>query len=69
VSAITLVVAEDSPKPALILFMVEGGLIYLDNPVDGGFAACEDGFSALEICRNYYRDAGLDVKQLDALIR
>jgi len=65
----TLVVTDDSPEPALILFMVEGGLIYLDNPVNGAFAAYEDGFSALEICRNYYREAGLDVKQLDALIR
>ena len=64
-----MVVTDDSPEPALILFMVEGGLIYLDSPVDGGFAAYEDGFSALEICRNYYRDVGLDVKQLDALIR
>jgi quercetin dioxygenase-like cupin family protein len=65
----TLVVTDDSPEPALIMFMVEGGLIYLDNPVDGAFAAYEDGFSALELCRSYYRDAGLDVKQLDALIR
>jgi len=65
----TLVVTDDSPEPALILFMVEGGLIYLDSPVNGAFAAYEDGFSALEICRNYYRDAGLDVTQLDALIR
>ena len=65
----TLVVTDDTPEPALILFMVEGGLIYLDKPVDGGFAAYEDGFSALELCRNYYREAGLDVKQLDELIR
>jgi quercetin dioxygenase-like cupin family protein len=65
----TLVVTDDSPEPALIMFMVEGGLIYLDNPVDGGFTAYEDGFSILEVSRNYYREAGLDVKQLDALIR
>ena len=65
----TLVVTDDTPEPALILFMVEGGLIYLDKPVDGGFAAYEDGFSALELCRNYYRETGLDVKQLDELIR
>jgi hypothetical protein len=65
----TLVVTDDSPEPALIMFMVEGGLIYLDNPVDGGFAAYEDGFSLLELSRNYYRETGLDVKQLDALIR
>jgi hypothetical protein len=30
------------------MFMVEGGLIYLDRPADGGFAAYEDGFSILE---------------------
>lgn len=51
------------------MFMVEGGLIFLDNRVNGGFAAYENGFSILEACRNYYRDAGLDVQQLDALIR
>jgi quercetin dioxygenase-like cupin family protein len=62
----TLVVTEDSPEPALIMFMVEGGLIYLDNPVDGGFAAYEDGFSLLG---THYRDEGLDLRQLDALIR
>lgn len=65
----TLVVTDDSPEPALIMFIVEGGLVYLDNPINGGFAAYEDGFSALELCRNYYREAGLDVKLLDALIR
>jgi len=65
----TLVIAEDSPGPALILFIVEGGLIFLDKPQDGGFAAYEDGFSFLELARNYYRQAGLDVRQLDLLIR
>ncbi len=65
----TLVITDDSPEPALIMFIVEGGLIYLDNPVDGGVAAYEDGFSMLEVCLSYYRDAGLDVQQLDALMR
>jgi 2,4'-dihydroxyacetophenone dioxygenase len=65
----TLVIAEDSPEPALILFIVEGGLIFLDKPKDGGFAAYEDGFSILELARNHYRQAGLDVGQLDLLIR
>lgn len=64
-----LAVTDDSPEPAVILFMVEGGLIYLDNPVDGKFAAFEDGFSMLELFRSHYRKAGLDVAQLDALIR
>jgi hypothetical protein len=38
----TLVVTEDSPEPALIMFMVDGGLIYLDRPAAGGFAAYEE---------------------------
>lgn len=65
----TLVVTDDSPEPALILFMVEGSLIYLDKPVNGGFAAYEDGFTVLELTRKYYREAGLDTGRLDLLIR
>jgi 2,4'-dihydroxyacetophenone dioxygenase len=65
----TQVIADDSPEPALIVFMVEGGLIYLDKPVNGGLAAYEDGFSILDLCRKYYREAGLDVAYLDSLIR
>lgn len=65
----TLVVTDDSPEPALIMFMIEAALIYLDKSANGGFAAYEDGFSALELCRKYYREAGLDVRRLDMLIR
>lgn len=65
----TLVINEDSPDPALIVFMVEGGLIYLDKSESGGFAAYEDGFTMLELTRQYYREAGLDASQLDGIIR
>ena len=65
----TLVITEDSPEPMVTLFVVGGGLIYLDKPADGCFAAYEDGFSILELCRKYYRQAGLDVRQLDLLVR
>jgi len=65
----TLVVTDDSPEPALVLFIVEGGLIYLDKAVDGSFGAYEDGFTVLELCRKYYREAGLDAHGLDLLIR
>ena len=65
----TLVITDDSPEPALIFFAVEGGLIYLGKAVDGGFAAYEDGFTALELSRQYYREAGLDMRKLDALVR
>ena len=65
----TLVITDDSPEPAVIFFAVEGGLIYLDKAVNGAFAAYEDGFTALEFCRKYYREAGLDAHNLDALVR
>ena len=65
----TLVIPDDSPEPALIFFVVAGGLIYLDKAPHGSFAAYEDGFTILELTRKYYRDAGLDVRQLDLLIR
>jgi hypothetical protein len=65
----TLVITEDSPEPALIMFVVEGGLIYLDKPVNGSVAAYEDGFTALELTRKYYREAGLDARELDLLVR
>ena len=65
----TLVITEDSPEPAVIMFVVEGGLIYLDRPVNGSVAAYEDGFTALELTRKSYREAGLDARELDLLVR
>ena len=64
-----LVITEDSPEPAVIMFVVERGLIYLDKPVDGNVAAYEDGFTALELTRKYYREAGLDARAPDLLVR
>jgi len=51
------------------VFVVEGGLIYLDKPSNGSVAAYEDGFTALELTRKYYRETGLDARELDLLIR
>jgi 2,4'-dihydroxyacetophenone dioxygenase len=65
----TLVITEDSPGPMMAFFMVEGGLIYLDKSTNGGFTAYEDGFTLLELSRKHYREAGLDVRELDALVR
>jgi hypothetical protein len=53
----------------ITLFVVQGGLIYLDKPVHGTVAAYEDGFTLLELSRKYYCEAGLDLRKLDALIR
>jgi 2,4'-dihydroxyacetophenone dioxygenase len=65
----TLVITDDSPEPMIAFFVVEGGLIYLDKPTNGGFAAYEDGFTLLELARKYYREASLDVRELDRLVR
>jgi hypothetical protein len=32
-------------------------------------AACEDGFTPLELTWKYYREADLDARQLDLLVR
>jgi hypothetical protein len=53
----------------IAFFLVEGGLIYLDKPENGGFAAYEDGFTFLELTRKHYREAGLDVRKLNLLVR
>jgi 2,4'-dihydroxyacetophenone dioxygenase len=65
----TLVITDDSPEPMIAFFVVEGGLIYLDKPTNGGFAAYEDGITLLELARKYYREASLDVRELDRLVR
>ena len=65
----TLMITEDSPEPMIAFFVVGGGLIYLDKPANGGFAAYEDGFTLLELTRKHYREAGLDAGKLDLLVR
>ncbi len=65
----TLVITEESPEPAVILFMIDGALIYLDKPVDGTMLALEDVFSALEMFRAHYRANGLDEQLLNNMIR
>ncbi len=65
----TLVITEDSPGPMVTLFIVGGGLIYLDKAENGAFAAYEDGFSILALCRKHYRQAGLDERELNLLVR
>jgi 2,4'-dihydroxyacetophenone dioxygenase len=65
----TLVVTDDSPEPAEVYFDVKGAVIFLDRPKQGAMAAYEDGFSLLALCRKYYREADLDVRELDELIR
>lgn len=65
----TLVIEADSPEPAVIFFMIHGGLVYLDKPAEGSLVAYEDAFSVLEFTRAYYCESGLDTTELDRLIR
>ena len=65
----TLVITEDSPEAMIAFFVVAGGLIYLDRPNSGTFAAYEDGFTLLELTRKHYCEAGLDQRKLDLLVR
>ena len=65
----TLFVKEDSPEPMIAFFVVTGGLVNLDKPVDGTFQSYEDGFTFLEMARQHYRDNGLDVGRLDERVR
>ena len=65
----TLVITEDSPGPMIAFFVVQGGLVYLDRPNNGSFAAYKDGFTLLELTRKHYREAGLDAGKLDLLVR
>ena len=65
----TLVITEDSPEPMVTLFVIQGGLIYLDKSVNSRFVSYEDGFSILDLCRKHYRQTGLDERKLDLLVR
>jgi hypothetical protein len=65
----TLVVAPDATEPAMILFVVTGGFIYIDNITKGNMLAYDDGFTILDIAREHYAKVGLDPLLLDAMIR
>ena len=64
----TLIIPEDSPEPLLALFIIEGGVVFLDYPVKGSFAY-DDGHTLYELTRKHYREVGLDVDKLDNLVR
>src|SRR2546423_10888493 len=65
----TLVITEDSPEPMIMLFVVGGGLIYLDKAVNGGSSRQQEGSSLLAPPRTYAPDTGLDGRQLRPLVR
>jgi len=65
----TLVVDAAATEPIMVLFVVTGGFIYIDNAKDGKMVAYDDGFTILEIAREHYKKVGLDPALLDAMIR
>ena len=65
----TLVVNPDEATPAMILFMVTGGFIYIDKVTDGNMLAYDDGFTILEIARKHYENVGLNPAALNTMIR
>jgi quercetin dioxygenase-like cupin family protein len=65
----TLVVDANATEPMITFFVLSGGLIYLDKVDNGVVVGYDDGFSLLELARKHYRDVGLDLALIDAMIR
>jgi len=62
----TLVV--DGPEPLIAFFYVSAGIFHVD-PQTGKQLGYDDGFTLLELARKHYRENGLDLAQLEALVR
>ncbi|MCC7452023.1 MAG: 2,4'-dihydroxyacetophenone dioxygenase family protein [Anaerolineae bacterium] len=65
----TLLVDADAKEPMMTFFVLSGGLIYVDNVVNGKVVGYDDGFTLLELARKHYRECGLDVSLIDRMIR
>ena len=65
----TLVVDEEPNEFMMTFFVVQSGLIYIDNVENGRVVGYVDGFTLLELARKHYRDVGLSLDLLDAMIR
>ena len=63
----TLIVPEDAEEDMIAFFSLSGGLIYVDE--NGEFQGYDDGFTLLEMARKHYREVGLDVSELDLMVR
>jgi hypothetical protein len=63
----TLVVPADAKEDMITFFQLSGGLMYI-NP-DGTAAGYDDGFTLLEMARKHYKEVGLDVAEIDAMVR
>ena len=54
----TLVITEDSPEPMITLFVVGGGLVYLDKAVNGQFGTCpHDNAHLSDRCQQPQRES------------
>jgi 2,4'-dihydroxyacetophenone dioxygenase len=59
----------DGEEDMITFFHLQGGLIYVDNMNDGNMVGYDDGFTLLEIARAHYAKEGLDMSQLNGMIR
>ena len=65
----TLVVDKNATEPMITFFVLSGGLIYLDTVENGRVVGYDDGFTLLDLARKHYRNVGLDLALLDAMVR
>ncbi len=65
----TLVVPAEAKEPMMTFFVLSGGLIYIDSIESGKMVGYDDGFTLLELARKHYREVGLPLSMLDAIIR
>jgi 2,4'-dihydroxyacetophenone dioxygenase len=65
----TLVVDAADPEPMITIFVLQGGLIYLDSVENGKVIGYDDGFTLLELARKHYKDVGLPTSLIDDMIR
>ncbi|GDY12862.1 cupin [Planctomycetota bacterium] len=63
----TLIVPADAKEDMLAFFVLSGGLIYINE--DGTPAGYDDGFTLLELARKHWASVGLDVAEIDQLVR
>jgi 2,4'-dihydroxyacetophenone dioxygenase len=65
----TLTVSASAKEPMVTFFVLSGGLIYIDNIKNGKVVGYDDGFTLLELARAHYKNVGLSLSLLDAMIR
>ena len=63
----TLIVPADATEDMIAFFVLSGGLMYIN--ADGTAKGYDDGFTLLDMARKHYAANGLDVGDIDRLVR